>query len=66
MSTVNDKKAEIDLLRSFFNSDELTFENPSLIEEFDSLTSQNLPLEDRDVLMTLKIGFPEVSLRLYY
>ena len=61
MSSVNVKKDEIDLLRSFFTTDELVFKNPSLIEEFDLLGSQNLPIEDKDVHMTLNIDFPKVS-----
>lgn len=61
MSSMHEKKAEIDLIRSIFTSDELVFSDPSLIEELDLLTSQNLPIEDKDIDLTLKIAFPEVS-----
>ncbi|VDK38047.1 unnamed protein product [Taenia asiatica] len=57
---LHEKKAEIDLIRSIFTSDELVFSDPSLIEELDLLTSQNLPIEDKDIDLTLKIAFPEL------
>lgn len=61
MSSVHEKKAEIDLIRSVFTSDELVFSDPSLIEELDLLAAQNLPIEDKDIDLTLKIAFSEVS-----
>ncbi|VDM31287.1 unnamed protein product [Hydatigera taeniaeformis] len=62
MSSVLEKKAEIDLIRSVFTSDELIFSDPSLIEELDLLASQNLPIEDKDIELTLKIAFPELAI----
>lgn len=60
MSSVTEKKDEIDLIRASFTSEEIVFDDPLLIEEFDFLESQNLPFEDKDVHLTLRIAFPEV------
>ncbi|KAM7537343.1 hypothetical protein Aperf_G00000064542 [Anoplocephala perfoliata] len=56
-----EKKDEIDLIRASFTSDEVVFDDPLLIEEFDLLASQNLPIDDKDVHMTMRIAFSELS-----
>ncbi|CDS43100.1 RWD domain containing protein 2B [Echinococcus multilocularis] len=61
MLSVHEKKAEIDLIRSVFTSDELVFSDPSLIGDLDLLAAQNLPIEDKDIDLTLKIAFSELS-----
>lgn len=60
MSSVTEKKDEIDLIRSVFTPEELIFDDPLLIDEFDFLASQNAQIEDKDVHLVLKIAFPEV------
>ncbi|VDL62050.1 unnamed protein product [Hymenolepis diminuta] len=56
-----EKKDEIDLIRSVFTPEELIFDDPLLINEFDFLASQNAQIEDKDVHLVLKIAFPELS-----
>ncbi|VDO00774.1 unnamed protein product [Rodentolepis nana] len=59
--SVTDKNNEISLIRSVFTPEELVFDDPSFIDEFDLLASQDVQIEDRDVHLTLKLAFSELS-----
>nr|CDS30074.2 hypothetical transcript [Hymenolepis microstoma] len=61
MSSVTDKYNEISLIRSVFTPEELVFDDPLFIDELDLLASQDGQIEDRDIHLTMKLAFTELS-----
>uniref|UniRef100_A0A5K3FBU6 RWD domain-containing protein n=1 Tax=Mesocestoides corti TaxID=53468 RepID=A0A5K3FBU6_MESCO len=60
MASILVKKDELDLIRSIFTADELTFSNPVVINEFDSAACRGLPDDDKPIQLTLRLAFPEL------